>query len=43
MRFIEWLGEQARRGRMLLSHRDRFDQEMEEEMRLHRDLRAVSR
>src|SRR5579864_2340727 len=40
MRFIEWLGEQARRGRMLLSHRDRFDQEMEEEMRLHRDLRA---
>src|SRR5579864_7883116 len=40
MRFIEWLGEQARRGRMLLSRRDRFDQEMEEEMRLHRDLRA---
>lgn len=40
MRFTEWLGEQVRRGRMLFSHRDRFDQEMEEEMLLHRELRT---
>ena len=40
MRFTEWLGEQVRRGHMLFSRRYRFDQDLEEEMRLHRDLRA---
>lgn len=40
MSFTKWLGEQARRVRMLFSRRNLFDQEMEEEMRLHRDLRA---
>lgn len=40
MRFTKWLGEQVRRSRMLFSRRYRFDQEMEEEMRLHRDLRV---
>ena len=40
MNFTEWLGEQVRRAGMLFSRRNRFDQELEEEMRLHRDLRA---
>jgi hypothetical protein len=40
MRFTEWLGELGRRISMLLSRREHFDHEMEEEMRLHRDLRA---
>lgn len=36
----EWLGEAARRSRMLFSRRERFYRDMDEEMRLHRDLRA---
>jgi hypothetical protein len=40
MRLLEWLGELSRRLPMLFSRRDRFDLNMEEEMRLHRDLRA---
>lgn len=40
MRFIEWLGELGRRASMLFSRRKRFDDEMEEEMRLHCDLRV---
>jgi predicted permease len=40
MRFTEWLGELGRRVSMLLSKREHFDREMEEEMRLHRDLRV---
>lgn len=34
------LGELIRRSLMLFSRRERFDREMEEEMRLHRELRA---
>lgn len=40
MHFGEHCGEWARRVRMLFSSRWRFDREMEEEMALHRDLRA---
>ena len=40
MRILEWLGELGRRLSILFSRRDRFDHELEEEMRLHRDLRA---
>ncbi|HEY6971328.1 MAG TPA: ABC transporter permease [Candidatus Angelobacter sp.] len=40
MKTIEKLGELGRRLRLLFRSRDRFDREMEEEMRLHRDLRA---
>ncbi|HKF58842.1 MAG TPA: ABC transporter permease, partial [Blastocatellia bacterium] len=43
MRFIEWLGELGRRASMLFLRRGRFDDEMEEEMRLHCDLRARER
>jgi len=35
---MSWLGESWRRMKMLF-HRDQFDREMDEEMRLHRDLR----
>ena len=37
---MQWLSEAFRRARMLFLRRERFDQDMEEEMRLHRDLRA---
>lgn len=37
---MQWLSEAFRRARMLFSRRERFDHDMEEEMRLHRDLRA---
>lgn len=40
MRFWEWLSECVRRSSMVFSRRERFDREMEEEMRLHRELRA---
>jgi predicted permease len=40
MRLLEWLSESGRRFFMLFSRRERFDRELEEEMRLHRDLRA---
>ncbi len=40
MRFAEWLNESVRRFFMLFSNREQFDREMEEEMRLHRELRA---
>src|SRR5215467_1341641 len=40
MRLLEWLGELSRRFSMLFSPRDGFDRELEEEMGLHRDLRA---
>src|SRR6516164_8485192 len=40
MRWTEKLSELARRALMLFSKRERFDTELEEEMRLHRDLRA---
>ncbi len=40
MRFTEWLEELGRRVTTLFSGRAHFDHEMEEEMRLHRDLRA---
>ena len=40
MRLGEWLSELGRRSRMLFSRRERFDREMEEEMGLHRELRA---
>ena len=40
MSLSEWLGESWRKARMMFAHRDQFDAEMEEEMRLHRDLRA---
>ena len=40
MSFKDWLGERGRRFFMLFSRRERFDRELEEEMRLHRDLRA---
>src|SRR5215470_7367661 len=39
MRAIAWFGELARRLRMLLQGR-RFDRELEEELRLHHELRA---
>jgi hypothetical protein len=40
MQFIDSLNELARRFRMLFSRRARFDAELEQEMRLHRELRA---
>lgn len=40
MRFFEWLTEAGRRLLALFSRRDQFDRELEEEMRLHRELRA---
>ena len=40
MRFGDRLGEAIRRFHMLFSRRERFDRDMEEEMRLHRDLRT---
>ena len=40
MRLGEWLSEIGRRSSMLFSWRERFDREIEEEMGLHRDLRA---
>lgn len=40
MRLVEWLGELARRFQGLFSSRAGFDHDLEEEMRLHRDLRA---
>lgn len=40
MRLGEWLSEIGRRWRMMFSGREQFDREMEEEMGLHRDLRA---
>src|SRR5215467_6072227 len=40
MDFKDWLDELGRRFFMLFSRRERFDSELEEEMRLHRDLRA---
>src|SRR5215472_18087415 len=40
MRLLEWLGEVGRRIFTLFSRRERFDRDLEEEMRLHRDLRA---
>src|SRR5260370_2482815 len=40
MRWTEWLGQLGRGVQMFFSRRERFDREIEEEMRLHRDLRA---
>src|SRR5262249_16664307 len=40
MRAIAWLGELARRLRMLFQGR-RFDHELDEELRLHQELRAA--
>src|SRR5215472_14623696 len=40
MRWNEWLSEQFRRFQVLFSRGERFDRDLEEEMRLHRDLRA---
>jgi predicted permease len=40
MRLLEWVGVLGRRLSMLFSRRERFDRELEEEMRLHRELRA---
>lgn len=40
VRFTEWIEELGRRVVTVFSRRARFDREMEEEMRLHRDLRA---
>ncbi len=37
---LQTITELARRARMLFSRRERFDSDLEEEMRLHRDLRA---
>src|SRR5215469_11507276 len=38
--FAEWLSEQVRRARMMFSRGERFHSDLEEEMRLHRDLRV---
>jgi putative ABC transport system permease protein len=40
MNFSDWLGENFRKTRMVFAHREQFEADMEEEMRLHRDLRA---
>jgi len=40
MRLTDLLSELGRRFQMIFSRRERFDNEIEEEMRLHRDLRA---
>lgn len=40
MKLLESLNEFGRRLRLLFSSRTRFDRDMDEEMRLHRDLRA---
>ena len=40
MRLLEWLGEIGRRISRLFSRQEQFDRELEEEMLLHRDLRA---
>ncbi len=40
MRWMEWLSQLGRRVHMFVSRRERFDREIEEEMRMHRDLRA---
>ena len=40
MQLTQWLSELSRRVQVLFSRRERFDREIEEEMRLHRDLRA---
>jgi macrolide transport system ATP-binding/permease protein len=40
MRWMEWLNELIRRLQTLFSRRERFDRDLEEEMSLHRDLRA---
>jgi putative ABC transport system permease protein len=40
MGFAEWTSRLIRRCQMLFSRREQFDREMEEEMRLHSDLRA---
>ena len=40
MGFAEWTSRFIRRCQMLFSRREQFDREMEEEMRLHSDLRA---
>src|SRR5260370_39348985 len=40
MRWTEWLSQLGRRVQMFFSRGERFDRESEEEMRLHRDLRA---
>jgi predicted permease len=40
MPFMDWFTELRSRVRRIFSSRGRFDREMEEEMRLHRDLRA---
>lgn len=40
MNLADWLSENLRRARMLFARREQFDAELEEEMRLHRDLRA---
>src|SRR5262249_2889632 len=40
MRLTDLLSELGRRFQMLFSRRERFDNEIEEEMRLHRDVRA---
>lgn len=40
MKIVEMVGEWGRRLRLLFSSRAQFDREMDEEMHLHRDLRA---
>ncbi|HEX2331176.1 MAG TPA: ABC transporter permease [Candidatus Angelobacter sp.] len=40
MSSLQRVAELARKARMLFSRRERFDHDLEEEMRLHRDLRA---
>ena len=40
MRWHDWLSELFRRFQALFSRGERFDRDLEEEMRLHRDLRA---
>src|SRR5260370_4009065 len=40
MRWTEWLSQLGRRVQMFFSRGERFDRESEEEMRLHRDVRA---
>ncbi len=40
MDFWEWVLENLRRVRMLFANREHFNQELDEEMRLHRELRA---
>lgn len=40
MRITKWWGESIRRARAVFSSRERFDRDLEEEMALHRDLRA---